>query len=372
MPSFAEYSLLPSLLATLAEQGLAHPTEIQAATIPPQLKGRSVVGVAETGSGKTLAYVLPVLHELKTLEVEGSAVETAGRPRGLVLVPGRELGAQVCKVFKSLTHGTRLRVRSVLGGTKKQIARQNVSGKFEVLVATPGRLVQFLDSGELRLDDVRTLVLDEADQLLDPGFLPVVRRVLADCPRQVRVALFAATLSEDVERSLGGLLGSEPLQVRTRGSRQAVPTLRTVDRAVADGQRFDVLRQVLAEDPSAQTLLFANTRGQCERIARWLDAEGHPYVLYMGQMDSQERRSNLAAFRSGDVALLVATDLGGRGLDVEQIDRVINVFLPTGLDNYRHRAGRTARAGRPGLVINLVTERDKPLIANVKRRDGRR
>lgn len=368
MPSFSEYSLLPSLLATLTEQGLTEPTEIQASTIPPQLKGRSVVGVAETGSGKTLAYALPILHALKGLETAGDAVSTTGRPRGVVLVPGRELGEQVCKVFKGLTHGTRLRVRSVLGGTKKQITRQNVHGMFEVLVATPGRLGQFLDTGELKLNDVRVLVLDEADQLLDPGFMAVVRRVLGQCPREVRLAMFAATFPDSLDGAVTELFPTPPLRVRTRASRHGIRTLKTENRTVPHGQRYDLLRQILSESEPVSTLLFANTRSQCERIAEWLKKEGRPYATYMGQMESQERRTNLAAFRSGEVKLLVATDLGGRGLDIERIDRVINVHLPRDLDNYSHRAGRTARAGRKGLVINLVTDRDLPLIEKVKKR----
>jgi ATP-dependent RNA helicase RhlE len=372
LSSFAEYALLPSLLATLAEQGLKQPTEIQALTIPPQLKGRSVVGVSETGSGKTLAYVLPVLHELKILETEGSAVFTTGRPRGLVLVPGRELGEQVCRVFKSLTHGTRLRVRSVLGGTKKQIARQNVSGMFEVLVATPGRLIQFLDTRELLLDDLRVLVFDEADQLLDPGFMPVALRILGECPSKVRLAMFAATLPDTLDSAVGELFSSEPLRVRTRGSRHGSQTLKTENQTVSNGRRFELLRKILAKAPSVGTLLFANTREQCQALSEWLEAEGLPHATYMGQMESKERRINLAAFRRGEITLLVATDLGGRGLDIDRVDRVINVHLPTDLDNYRHRAGRTARAGRPGLVVNLVTQRDQPLLAKLKRLEEQR
>lgn len=363
MPSFAEYSLLPSLLTTLSEQGLKEPTEIQALTIPPQLKGRSVVGVSETGSGKTLAYALPVLHELKTLEAGGDAVSTHSRPRALVLVPGRELGEQVCKVFKGLTHDTRLRVRSVLGGTNKQIARQNVGGIFEVLVATPGRLSQFLDAGQLKLNDVRALVFDEADQLLDPGFHPVARRVRGECPPQVRLAMFAATFPDSLDQAASQLFATEPLRVRARAN----PTLRTDNRAVPHGGRFELLGRVIAEAPSAGTLLFANTRAQCERITEWLTAQALPHASYMGQMDSAERRKNLAAFRKGEVKLLVATDLGGRGLDIDRVDRVINVYLPVGMDNYKHRVGRTARAGRAGVVVNLVTERDQLLIEKVSR-----
>lgn len=367
LPSFAEYALLPTLLKTLNEQGLKEPTEIQAATIPPQLKGRSVLGVAETGSGKTLAYVLPLLHELKTLETEGEGVYTAGRPRGLVLVPGRELGEQVCRVLKGLTHDTRLRVRSVLGGTKKQIARQNVKGLFEVLVATPGRLAQFLETRQLLLDDVRVLVFDEFDQLLDPSFLPVATRVLGMCPPKVRLAMYGATLSEALEGAVGELFSSEPLRVRTKGSRLGAQSLKTDNRTVPKGQRFELLRKVLREDPAVSTLLFANTREQVEGLATFLAEEGLSHATYMGQMESQERRKNLTAFRKGEIKLLVATDLGGRGLDIERVDRVINVYLPSDLDNYRHRVGRTARAGRAGLVVNLVTERNLPLMEKLKR-----
>ncbi len=368
MPSFNEYSLLQSLLDTLAEQRLKEPTEIQAATIPPQLKGRSVIGVAETGSGKTLAYVLPILHELKTLENEGTPVSIAGRPRGVVVVPGRELGQQVCKVFKSMTHGTRLRVRSVLGGTKKQIAHQNVRGEFEVLVATPGRLGQFLESRQLRLDDVRVLVLDEADQLLDPGFLPVVGRILGECPPEVRMAMFGATFSPALEHAASELFATEPVRVRTDRSRKGLETLETDNRKVSHGLRYEALKKVLAQDSKTSTLLFANTRGQCEKLSAWLKAEGHPHVTYMGQMESLERRQNLEAFRSGEVKLLVATDLAGRGLDIDLIERVINVHLPEDVDNYSHRVGRTGRAGRAGKVVNLVTERDEPLIAKLAQR----
>ena len=356
------------MLTTLDEQGLKQPTEIQISTIPPQLKGRPVVGVAETGSGKTLAYVLPILHQLKILEEDGDAVSSPGRLRALVLVPGRELGEQVCRVFKGLTHNTRLRVRSVLGGTKKQIARQNVSGMFEVLVATPGRLAQFLDTG-LRLDDVRVVVLDEADQLLAPQFLPIARRVVGKCPPQMRLAMFAATLPDSLSGAIDELFGSaEPLQIRTRGSRHGAATLRTDNRTVSDRKRLELLRKVLAEAPSVGTLLFANTRTQCERLAEWLEEEGLPHATYMGEMESQDRRANLKAFRAGEIKLLVATDLGGRGLDIDRVDRVINVHLPRDLDNYKHRVGRTARAGRAGLVVNLVTERDLPLIEKLKRR----
>jgi ATP-dependent RNA helicase RhlE len=365
---FTDFQLLPSLLATLQEQGLIEPTEIQASTLSALLQGNGVVGVAQTGSGKTLAYALPMLHRLKTLENEGSSVERPARPRGLIIVPGRELGEQVGKVFKGLTHDTRLRVRTVLGGTTAQIARQNVNGPLEILVATPGRLEQLLTSGPLRLDDVRMVVLDEADQLLDPGFLAGVQRIVDRCAKGTQLAMFSATLPQLLDPIVNAFFDTPPLRVRTRGSQQVVATLRTDNLKVNDGHRFGVLATVLAEAPTVGTLLFANTRDQCDRIAAWLESEAIPYTTYMGQMDRLERRANLARFRKGEVSVLLTTDLGGRGLDIERVDRVVNVHLPSDIDNYMHRVGRTARAGRAGQVVNLVTGRDVPLMTKLQRR----
>ncbi|MEQ1506772.1 MAG: DEAD/DEAH box helicase [Myxococcota bacterium] len=372
MSSFADFPLLPSLQATLADQGLTVPTEIQARAIPELLEGRSIVGIAETGSGKTLSYALPVLHRLKTLEEEGSPVEDAGRPRAAILVPTRELGEQVSRVLKTFTHTTRLRVRAVLGGATMEVARRNVAGPFEILVATPGRLLQLMDLSIVGLEDVRTLVVDEVDQLLDLGFLTDVSRVVRAAPDDRQIAMFSATVAPEVEAQIVGLFHKPPFVVRTKGSHRVVPTLTTVNRKVVDGKRFDLLEQVLREPCEGGTLIFANTREQCDKIERLLDEAGQACVVYRGEMDKAERRANLEAFRSGQVGLLIATDLGSRGLDLEAVARVINYHLPHQLENYLHRVGRTARAGRAGLVINFVTERDEKLMAQLGRVAARR
>lgn len=365
MSSFASIPLLESLQASLREQGLNTLTEIQSRSIPPLMAGQSVVGVAETGSGKTLSFVLPMLHAIKSLELADDPITHPSRPRGLVLVPARELGEQVSKVFKGLTHKTRLRVRTALGGTKKQVARQNVKGGFEILVATPGRLDQLLASRELRLDDVRMLVFDEADQMLDPGFLPQAQKIIGRCPKRLQLVMFSATLPKALQKAVQALFATAPVRIETTGSQRLVPTLTTVNKEVVRGDRWTVLGDLLDADEKTPTILFANTRKQCDRIAEWLDEQGYTYVDYRGQMEHRERRANLARFRDGQVQLLLTTDLGGRGLDIEQVGRVINVHLPQQLDNYLHRAGRTARAGRKGLVVNLVTERDAPILEKV-------
>ena len=366
MSTFSDLPLLPTLIASLHEQGITRPTAIQAQTIKPLLDDRSLLGVSETGSGKTLAYALPLLHKLKTLELGGSSVSATGTPRGLVIAPGRELGEQVSRVLKSLTHHTRLRLRTALGGTRKAIARQSVSGKFEILVATPGRLVQFLDSGELCLSDVRTVILDEADQMVDPGFLPVAKRIIEACPSKVQLVMFSATLPRSLDPVVNALFPTAPVRIRTKGSEQTVSTLQTINRHVTGSRQHAIISE-LRKDLSVGTMLFVNTRQQLDRVAGWLEKANIPYTSYRGQLDRQQRRVNLAKFRKAEVNVLLTTDLGGRGLDIERVERIINAHLPQEMENYLHRVGRTARAGRSGVVVNLVTQRDHPFLAKLRR-----
>jgi len=364
MNSFADLALLPTLQGTLVEKNLTRPTEIQSQAVPALLAGRSVVGVAETGSGKTLSYALPILHRLKTLELQGNPITVYGEPRAVVMVPTRELGEQVAKSFKPFTHETRLRVRALLGGTTMEQAKRSLQGPFEVLVATPGRLIKMMEAGLVTLGDVRTLVLDEADQMLDHGFLPDVKRIVKECPAERQLALFSATVPAAVEKLIAELfVGAEV--IRSQGSHRVVPTLTTTQQMVVGGKRFPQLEQILAKKVEGGTILFTNTREQCDKLAGELDEAGWPCVVYRGEMDKAERRRNLKAFRDGEVDLLISTDLASRGLDVEHVGRVINYHLPQQMENYLHRVGRTARAGRPGLVVNFVTERDAPLMSKL-------
>lgn len=360
--TFAELGLLPSLLGTLAARELVTLTEIQTRALPLMLERRSVVAIAETGSGKTLTYVLPILDRLKRMEEDGNRAEDEREPRALVIVPTRELGEQVALVFKTLTHETRLRVRTVLGGQKLRQNRETVAGVFEVLVATPGRLEKLIQSEQLSLAAIRIVVLDEADQLLDLGFLPQVLDVVRACPSQRQLALFSATMSPGVQELVGRMF-ADAIAIETRGSQKIVPTLRTRHVDVPDGRRFEALQRILAEPTTGGTMLFANTRDQCETLATQLRESGWPCVVHRGNTDPVERRQNLKAFREERSGLLITTDIGSRGLDIDHVARVINVHLPHELENYLHRVGRTARAGKEGLVVNLVTPRDAPLLA---------
>jgi superfamily II DNA/RNA helicase len=364
MKTFAELALLPTIQETLTEMEFVHLTDIQTRALPLLLEGRSVVGVAETGSGKTLAFSLPILNRLKTLENEGSAVKTDGRPRAVVVVPTRELGEQVTRVFKPFTHTTRLRVRSVVGGTGLDVARRNVQGAFDVLVATPGRLIKLLDMKLVDLSDVRVLVFDEADQMMDQGFLPSAQRIVDACPVKRQMALFSATVSPKVQTLITQSFDGA-IVVRSEGAHQLVASLKTKNLQIKDGKRFPVLEGLLAQNVDGGTMIFTNTREQCDKVALEMKKAGHSSAIYRGEMDKVERRKNLKLFREGKIQYLISTDLAARGLDVEHVGRVINYHLPQQMENYIHRVGRTARAGREGLVINFVTERDEAFVARL-------
>lgn len=370
MNSFSQFSLLDSLQETLLEKGFVTPTEIQSRAVPALLQGRSLVGVSETGSGKTLAYVLPVFQMLKTLENEGEPVTVDSQPRAAVIVPTRELGEQVSRVFKAFAHTTRLRVRTVLGGTTLEVAKRNIQGPLEVLVATPGRLVQLMDRDLINLSDVRILVFDEADQMLDQGFLNDANRIAGDCPPKRQLALFSATVSPAVQSLITKLFSDSEI-IRSKGSSRVVPTLTTINKTVTNGKRFPLLESLLTQTIEGGTLIFTNTRKQCDILVDLLQSKGHQCVIYRGEMDKVQRRANLKSFRDGKIKLLVSTDLASRGLDIEHVGRVINYHLPQEMDNYLHRVGRTARAGRAGLVVNLVTERDAALVTRLSRASAR-
>jgi len=365
MNIFSDFGFLPSIQKTLKAMKLFRPTEIQSQVIPLMMGGQSVVGVSETGSGKTLAYVLPILHKLKSLEDDGSKIERESSPRALVMVPTRELGEQVAKVFKTFTHETRLRVRPALGGMTFEQARRNIAGPFEILLATPGRIVQLLEKELLDLSDVQMLVFDEADQMMDQGFLQDTNFVVKQCPSDTHLSLFSATVSNSVQKLMNELFMNAEV-IRSSQSGKVVHSLVTQNLTVEDGKRWPLFEKVLKQKSEGGTIVFANTREQCDKLAKELTEKGFPCVIYRGDMDPADRKKNLKKFREGEVEILVATDLAGRGLDIQSVGRVINFHLPKEMENYLHRAGRTARAGRKGLVVNLVTERDHSLISRLK------
>lgn len=365
MNTFPEFGLQHSLLKTLKAKRIFTPTEIQKNAIPLILSGQSVVGVSETGSGKTLTYALPVLHILKNLEDEGQPVTTEASPRAIIMVPTRDLGEQVAKVFKNYTHETRLRVRTALGGTSFEQSRRNVSGAFEILLATPGRLVLLMKRNLIHFSDARFLIFDEADQMLDQGFLDESNTIVKACPSDITMALFSATVSPQVQELMNSLFSKAEV-IRTSQSGKVVESLTTKNETVIDGLRWPVFEKLIKQKVNCGTIVFTNTREQCDKLTKEILDKGYQCLSYRGEMDKNERRNNLKKFREGQVDLLISTDLAARGLDLEHVGRVINYHMPQQMENYLHRVGRTARAGRSGLVINLVTERDLPLVSKIE------
>lgn len=369
---FSDFNLIQTLKDTLREKNFIKTTDIQSQSLPALLAGRSVVGVSETGSGKTLAYVLPILQMLKTLEIQNNPVVVEAQPRAAVIVPSRELGEQVSRVFKLFTHTTRLRVRTVLGGSTAAAAKQNIKAPFDILVATPGRLIQLMDLELINLCDTRILIFDEADQMLDGGFLPDAERIATECARNLQLGMFSATVSNATQQLMTSLFSKAEV-IRSSSSQivglkntvKTVNTLSTKNLMVPEGKRFPLMESILNEKNSGSTLIFVNTRAQCDILFELMKKGGYECLCYRGEMDKVERRANLKLFRDGKIKFLISTDLASRGLDVDHIDRVINYHLPQQIENYLHRVGRTARAGREGQVINLVTDRDKILISRL-------
>ncbi len=369
---FTDFNFIQSLKETLNEKNFIKTTDIQSQSMPAMLAGKSVVGVSETGSGKTLAYVLPILQMLKSLELQNNPVVTEAQPRAAVIVPSRELGEQVSRVFKLFTHTTRLRVRTVLGGSTAASAKQNIKAPFDILVATPGRLIQLMDLELINLCDNRILIFDEADQMLDGGFLPDAERIASESARNLQLGLFSATVSNATQDLITSLFSKAEIirstnsqVVGQRNTVQTVKTLSTKNVMVPEGKRYPLMEKILNEKNDGSTLIFVNTRTQCDILFELMKKSGFECLCYRGEMDKVERRANLKLFRDGKIKLLISTDLASRGLDVDHIDRVINYHLPQQIENYLHRVGRTARAGREGQVINLVTDRDKILISRL-------
>jgi ATP-dependent RNA helicase RhlE len=364
---FKKLNLLDTLISSLSDQSLTHPTEIQKEVIPKIINLESVVGVSNTGSGKTLAYALPILHVLKSQENKRGPVQTPAQPRALIMVPTRELGDQVAKVFKTLTHETRLRVRVALGGMTFADSRKNVAAPFEILIATSDRLVELLKGEYIDLSNILFLVFDEADQMLDQGFLANSQFIRKACPESICMGLFTATLTTPIKSLLEETFQAVPIVDRTSGRKNS-DRLVTKNLTIKNGQRFPILEKLLSEDKKIGTLIFTNTREQCDDLARLISEKGFTCGVYRGDMEAPLRKKTLSQFRQGKILNLVCTDLAARGLDIPQVERVINYHLPRQMNNYIHRAGRTARGLQKGLVINLMTERDEKLRAELEGR----
>jgi ATP-dependent RNA helicase RhlE len=364
LTQFSDFGLATPILEALAGEGYVAPTPIQAQAIPHVLAGRDLQGIAQTGTGKTAAFALPILHRLADPATRRNLERKACRT--LVLSPTRELASQIADSFR--TYGRRLALSTavVFGGVPIRGQMRALERGVDILVATPGRLIDHLEQGSLRLDKVEILVLDEADHMLDMGFIQPIRRIVRALSRVRQNLFFSATMPKEIEVLAAELL-RDPVKVSVA---PAATTAELIDQRVIlveTAQKRAVLAGIL-EDPSfARTLVFTRTKHGADRVVRHLETSGIEAVAIHGNKSQGQRERALAAFRSGTTRVLVATDIAARGIDVDDVTHVINFDLPNVPESYVHRIGRTARAGSAGIAISFCDGEERAYLRDIER-----
>jgi superfamily II DNA/RNA helicase len=358
--TFASLGVPAPLVAVLDGTGITTPFPIQAATLPDALNGRDILGRAQTGSGKTLGFSLPLVARL------AGGRTAAGRPRGLVLVPTRELATQVQTVLAPLAHAMGLRVATIYGGVSQRPQVAALSRRTDIIVACPGRLADLIGQGHCDLGDVEITVIDEADQMADLGFLPIVRRLLEETPADGQRMLFSATLDSAIDVLARRFLTGPALHSMDENSSPAEIEHHVI--TINPAHRVDVLAALAGGDK--RSLVFTRTKHGAQRLARQLTAAGIPAAELHGNLAQGARSRNLAAFGSGAVRVMVATDIAARGIHVDGVDLVIHADPPTEHKAYVHRSGRTARAGADGVVVTMQTAAQARDVTSLMRKAG--
>ncbi|MFO1218971.1 MAG: DEAD/DEAH box helicase [Burkholderiaceae bacterium] len=362
---FDVLALDAKLLRAVADQGYATMTPIQAKAIPIVLDGRDVMGAAQTGTGKTAAFALPLLQRM--LRHENASMSPARHPvRALVLAPTRELADQVAANVKTYARHTLLRSAVVFGGIDIKPQAAELKAGVEVLIATPGRLLDHIEGKNCVLNQVEYVVLDEADRMLDIGFLPDLQRILSYLPKQRQTLLFSATFSPEIRRLAQSYL-QDPVTVEVAQRNATASTVEQHFFSVTDDDKRRAVRQVLRQRELSQALVFVNSKLGAARLARAFERDGLKTAALHGDKSQDERLKALDAFKRGDVQLLVATDVAARGLDIADLPAVFNFDVPFNAEDYVHRIGRTGRAGASGLSVTLVTRDDARLVAEIER-----
>lgn len=347
--TFSSLGLHASILQAITEQGYDNPTPIQAQAIPAIMKGQDVMAAAQTGTGKTAGFTLPILNRLMT-----GKPAAANQVRALVLTPTRELAAQVADSIQ--TYGKHLSLRStvVFGGVKINPQMMKLRKGCDILVATPGRLLDLFQQNAMRFDHLEVLVLDEADRMLDMGFIHDIRKIIALLPKKRQNLLFSATFSADI-RQLAKQLVTSPVEISVSPANSTASNVKQWIVPVDKKQKPALLSQLILDNNWYQVLVFSRTKHGANKLTRQLEAAGLKATAIHGNKSQAARTRALAEFKRGDVQVLVATDIAARGLDIDQLPHVINVDLPNVAEDYVHRIGRTGRAGATGEAISLVS-----------------
>ncbi len=355
--NFEQFSLDPRILAGVSAAGYTEPTPIQQQALPIVLEGRDVLGLAQTGTGKTAAFVLPILQRL----TQGPLRQV----RALVVAPTRELAEQIHQTIVDLGKNTKVRSVAIYGGVSKKPQVAALQRGVEIVVACPGRLLDHIGDGSIDLSQLDVLVLDEADMMCDMGFLPDIRRILTHVPARRQTLFFCATMPEEI-RNLSRDILSDPATVQIG----VVAPAETVSHAlypVAEGLKTRLLLAMFRQMPTKRLLVFTRTKHRARRLSRVLEEHGYRVAALQGNMPQKRRQEALDGFRDGTHDILVATDIASRGIDVSEISHVINFDIPTTVDAYTHRIGRTGRAEHTGTAFTLTTVDDESLIFRIER-----
>jgi ATP-dependent RNA helicase RhlE len=360
--SFSHLELAPAIQRAVADAGYATPTPIQAQAIPHLLAGRDVLGCAQTGTGKTAAFALPILDRL----ARQARARGARGPRALILAPTRELALQITDGFRDYGRHLSLRAAAIFGGVGQGPQVDALRRDAEIIVATPGRLLDLMGQGHARFDALEVLVLDEADRMLDMGFIEPIRQIIAALPRRRQNLLFSATMPPDIHRLADSIL-IDPVEVTV------APVASTADRVsqwvlhVDSGSKRSLLREVLRDPSMSRVLVFTRTKRGADRVAEQLDRSGVRAEAIHGNKSQSARQRALDAFKAGQTRVLVATDIAARGIDVDGITHVINFEIPSEPETYVHRIGRTARAGAAGVALSFCAADERAALRDIER-----
>jgi ATP-dependent RNA helicase RhlE len=360
--SFTSFNLDPVILSTIDTLGYTTPTPIQEQTIQPILAGKDVMGLAQTGTGKTAAFVIPILQKLLT----GSRSSV----RALIIAPTRELAQQIYDAIQALSKGTKLKSVTLYGGVKINPQIKNLKDGVEIIVACPGRLLDHLQQKTVNLSNVEMLVLDEADQMFDMGFLPDIRKILRYLPKKRQTLLFSATMPSAINELAQEVL-YKPVKVQIGHSAPAT-SVEQVLFPVASHLKSELLIHLLHKISKESVLVFTRTKHTAKKLAIKLEKSGFSAASLQGNLSQNRRQAAMKGFRDGSLQILVATDIAARGIDVANISHVINYDIPDTVETYIHRIGRTGRAAKEGEAFTLVTHDDQPQIRAIERVLGRK
>ena len=363
LTSFHDLGLAEPILRALSEEQYQTPTPIQAQTIPLAVQGRDVIGIAQTGTGKTAAFALPILHHLHARRQRPERKSC----RVLVLSPTRELSGQIADSFR--TYGRHIRplaIELAIGGVPINRQIRAMTRGADVLVATPGRLLDLVNQHALRLSEIEVLVLDEADRMLDMGFIHDIRRIVAMLPRQRQTLFFSATMPQEITRLADQMLRNP---ARVAVTPQATTVERIAQRVILTDKasKQALLAELLKSEPVERVLVFTRTKHGADKVVRGLQKAGHAVEAIHGNKSQNQREHVLAAFRSGKLRTLIATDIAARGIDVDGVSHVFNYDLPNVPESYVHRIGRTARAGANGVAISFCDHEETPYLRDIER-----